>query len=78
MTARIPADNPGSSAGIQIRFPASRKNIESLLYDHALSYGKELAREIMAICWNIAVIVCTGFSDMIDEKQAGEAGIREF
>jgi PAS domain S-box-containing protein len=40
--------------------------------------GKELARELMAVRSDIPVILCTGFSDRINEKQAKEAGIREY
>ncbi|SPF32387.1 Multi-sensor hybrid histidine kinase (fragment) [Syntrophobacter sp. SbD1] len=39
--------------------------------------GRELAKEIMAIRTNIPIILCTGFSDQINPKQAKEAGIRE-
>jgi PAS domain S-box-containing protein len=40
--------------------------------------GSELARELMAIRSDIPIILCTGFSEMIDENKAKEAGIREF
>ncbi len=39
--------------------------------------GKELTRELMAIRKDIPVILCTGFSELINEKQAQEEGIRE-
>ncbi len=39
--------------------------------------GRDLAKEIMAIRTNIPIILCTGFSDQINPKQAKEAGIRE-
>jgi CheY-like chemotaxis protein len=40
--------------------------------------GKELAKELMAISPEIPVILCTGFSDKIDEKEAEKMGISAF
>ncbi|MBI5594354.1 MAG: PAS domain S-box protein [Deltaproteobacteria bacterium] len=40
--------------------------------------GKEFASEILAIRPDIPIILCTGFSVIINEQQAKEAGIREF
>ena len=40
--------------------------------------GSELARELMAIRADIPIILCTGFSELINEKKAQEAGIRAF
>lgn len=40
--------------------------------------GSELARELMNIRPDIPVILCTGFSELINEKQAEEEGIRAF
>lgn len=40
--------------------------------------GSELARRLMAIRADIPIILCTGFSDLIDQKLAEEAGIRAF
>jgi len=40
--------------------------------------GNELAREMLAIRPEIPVILCSGFSDLINEKKAKELGIREF
>ena len=39
--------------------------------------GRELAREITAIRKDIPVILCTGFSDMMNNEEAREAGVRE-
>ncbi len=39
--------------------------------------GKELAKELMAIRPEIPVILCTGFCETFNEKQAKDAGIRE-
>jgi CheY-like chemotaxis protein len=40
--------------------------------------GKDLAKELMAIRPNIPIILCTGFSEQIDEKEASLLGIRAF
>ncbi len=40
--------------------------------------GRELARELMAVRPDIPIILCTGFSEQINEKSAREMGIREF
>jgi DNA-binding NtrC family response regulator len=40
--------------------------------------GDELAREIMAIRPGVPIILCTGYSELMDEKQARETGIGEF
>lgn len=39
--------------------------------------GKKLARELVGIRKNIPIILCTGFSEFINKKQAREIGIRE-
>ena len=40
--------------------------------------GHELAKELLAIRPDVPIILYTGYSDLIDEKQAKEAGIREY
>jgi CheY-like chemotaxis protein len=40
--------------------------------------GEQLAREIMALRPGTPIILCTGFSELIDEAQARDMGIREF
>jgi len=40
--------------------------------------GIDLSRECMKVRPDIPIILCTGFSDLIDEKQAAEAGIHSF
>ena len=40
--------------------------------------GIELARELMTVRPDIPVILCTGFSELINENLSKEAGIREF
>ena len=40
--------------------------------------GRELAGELIALRSDTPIILSTGFSDTVNEKQAKEAGIREF
>ncbi|MFH0998822.1 MAG: ATP-binding protein [Pseudomonadota bacterium] len=40
--------------------------------------GKEFAKELLVLRPDIPIILCTGFSAIINEKQAREAGIRQF
>ena len=40
--------------------------------------GKDLAKELMVIRPDIPIILCTGFSEKIDERRAKEMGIRAF
>ncbi len=40
--------------------------------------GDQLAKNIIAIRRDIPIILCTGFSEIIDEKQAKAIGINEF
>jgi len=40
--------------------------------------GRDLAKEMMSIRSDIPIILCTGFSEQIDEKKAKEMGIKAF
>ena len=40
--------------------------------------GKDLAKELMTIRPDIPIILCTGFSEQIDKRSAGEMGIKAF
>ncbi|TET92815.1 MAG: response regulator, partial [Desulfobacteraceae bacterium] len=40
--------------------------------------GDELAKKFMAIRPNIPIILCTGFSERINEEKAKAIGIRKF
>ena len=40
--------------------------------------GKDLAVEMLAIRPDIPIIMCTGFSDTINEEEAKSLGISEF
>ena len=54
-------------------------------FDHVISdmtmpimTGKDPAKELMSIRSDIPIILCTGFSEQIDERRAKEMGIRAF
>ena len=40
--------------------------------------GKELAEQLLAIRPNLPIILCTGYSDLIDEQEAKAMGIRDY
>ena len=40
--------------------------------------GDELAREILRLRPALPIVLCTGFSEMINGKKSKEVGIREF
>ena len=40
--------------------------------------GKELAQEMMSFRSDIQIILCTGFSEQIDEKRAKDMGIQGY
>jgi CheY-like chemotaxis protein len=40
--------------------------------------GKDLAKELMTIRLDIPIIICTGFSEKINERSAEEMGINAF
>ena len=40
--------------------------------------GTDLARELMIIRPDIPIIICTGFSELINEKRARELGIKGY
>ena len=43
-----------------------------------ISVSKELAGELLSIRPDIPIIICTGFSEQIDERSAKEMGISAF
>jgi PAS domain S-box-containing protein len=61
-------------------FRYNPEGFDLVITDHTMPNmtGKSLARELMAIRQDIPVILCTGFSEQIDEKRARELGIRAF
>jgi len=40
--------------------------------------GVQLAREVLALCPDMPIIMCTGFSHLVDAETAKEAGIKAF
>jgi PAS domain S-box-containing protein len=40
--------------------------------------GEELAKEIIAMRPGMPIILCTGYSELVDENQARQIGVREF
>jgi FixJ family two-component response regulator len=40
--------------------------------------GDELAKELLVIQPGLPIILCTGYSELIDEEQCKNTGIREF
>ncbi|OPZ58560.1 MAG: C4-dicarboxylate transport transcriptional regulatory protein DctD [Deltaproteobacteria bacterium ADurb.Bin510] len=40
--------------------------------------GQELAREVLLVKPDFPIILCTGFSELMNEEEARRAGIREY
>jgi PAS domain S-box-containing protein len=61
-------------------FGAQPNEFDAVITDMTMPFltGKDLAVKIIAIRPDIPVVLCTGFSDLIDEARAAEAGIRGF
>lgn len=61
-------------------FKANPDGFDLLITDMTMPHltGKELAREIKAIRPDLPVILCTGFSELINESNAREAGVDDF
>ncbi|GAM09085.1 blue-light-activated protein [Geobacter sp. OR-1] len=61
-------------------FRAAPKNFDLVITDMTMPglTGKELAREFLGIRPEIPIILCTGFSEQINEKLAKEAGIKGY
>jgi signal transduction histidine kinase/ActR/RegA family two-component response regulator len=62
------------------RFRAAPGEFDLVITDMTMPgvTGKELAREVLGLRPRLPVILCTGFSDAIDEATAREMGIRAF
>ncbi len=75
---RVTAANNGSEALKLFRLAPS--SFDLVITDQTMPglRGSDLAGEIMAVRDDIPVILCTGFSDQIDEASAFEMGIRAF
>ncbi len=61
-------------------FKASPGNFDLVISDKGmpLMTGEQLARELISIRPEIPIIICTGFSDEIDEQQSKAMGIKGF
>jgi CheY-like chemotaxis protein/anti-sigma regulatory factor (Ser/Thr protein kinase) len=75
---RVTAANNGSEALNLFRLAPS--SFDLVITDQTMPglRGSDLAGEIIAVRNDIPVILCTGFSDQIDEASAFEMGIRAF
>jgi PAS domain S-box-containing protein len=72
--------NRTSSMGAFETFKSKPDAFDLIITDQTMPNmtGKKLAKEIMSIRPDIPIIICTGFSEQIDENQAKEMGIRAF
>jgi len=61
-------------------FRRGPEKFDLVITDHTMPglTGAELAKEIFSVKPGIPVILCTGFSDVINEQKAKSMGIREF
>ncbi len=69
-----------SSLEALIMFRAQPEAFDLVITDMTMPglTGRELAKELMGVRPDLPVILCTGFSELINGKQAIEGGIREF
>lgn len=60
-------------------FCSSPKEFDLIITDMTmpLMTGAELSKNILALRPDIPIILCTGFSDLVDEKKAGSVGVRK-
>ncbi len=68
-----------SIEGLQL-FKAQPERFDLVITDMTMPHltGDRLSQEIMKICPDIPVILCTGFSERITKQKAGEMGIKAF
>ncbi len=61
-------------------FQAQPDGFDLVITDQVMPHlpGNRLVQELLAIRPDIPIILCTGFSDAVDEENAGTLGIREF
>lgn len=61
-------------------FHSAPQNFDLIITDMTMPglTGKDLAREFLAVRPDIPIILCTGFSELINESKAKEMGIRDF
>ena len=51
-----------------------------VITDHTMPHmtGTELAQELMGVRPDVPIILCSGYSEMVNRESAKELGIREF
>lgn len=61
-------------------FKDNRQNVDLVITDMTMPYlrGDELAKEVLALCPDLPVILCTGYSESMNKRQAKLLGIKEF
>jgi len=61
-------------------FQAQPDGFDLVITDQVMPHlpGNRLVQELLAIRPDIPIILCTGFSDAVDEENAGTLGTREF
>lgn len=69
-----------SSAEALRYFQSQPDSIDLVITDMTMPHitGAQLAQKLLAIKPDIPIILCTGFSDLINEKKAKAIGIREY
>jgi PAS domain S-box-containing protein len=62
------------------RFRSQPEAFDLVITDQVMPYlpGNRLAQELLVIRPDIPIILCTGFSDLVDEGKAKAIGIRDF
>lgn len=68
-----------SRKGLEI-FKKNPEKFDLIITDMTMPHknGDDLAKEALVICPEIPIIICTGFSDVINEKKSKALGIRAF
>ena len=61
-------------------FQANPQEVDLVITDMSMPHlsGKELAEKLLALRPDLPIILCTGFSEVIDEKSAKQLGISAF
>jgi CheY-like chemotaxis protein len=69
----------GSSEALEI-FRASPDRFDLIITDQTMPdmTGLELSRELMLIRPSVPIILCTGFSELVNESTARAAGVRSY
>ncbi len=61
-------------------FESDPESFDLVITDMAMPHmtGMELAKNILSVRQNFPIILCTGFSEMLNKEQARDLGIREY